>query len=107
MSAGEGAPQSEFDQAVEWLERATGDPLADAVAGRLRIDAVSEPVSRRRYQECRIEGTAEAPGIPPTPVVIEVVIDRRYWPRVGQVLPARISRADPSAFDVGWDALRR
>ena len=29
---------------------------------------------------------------------IEVVIDNRFWPRVGQVLPARVPPADPAAL---------
>ena len=105
--AGEPARPSEFDQAVTWLQRLTGDPLADAVPGRLRIDAVSEVSPRPRYQECRVEGIAEAPGVPTTPVVLEVVFDRRFWPRVGQVLPARVSRSQPGAVEVSWEALRK
>lgn len=99
--------QSEFDQAVTWLQRASGDPMADAVRGRVRIDAVSEVAARGRYQQCRVEATVEAPGIDPTATVIEVVIDRRYWPEVGQVLPARISPSNPQVLEVSWDALRR
>lgn len=98
--------QSETEQAVEWLERATGDPMADAVRGRIRIDGVTDAERRPRYQECRIDATAEAPGIPSTPVTLEVVIDRRYWPRVGQTLPARISASRPTVLEVSWDALR-
>lgn len=99
-------PIDEMAQAVEWLQRATGDPMADAVRGRIRIDAVSDAAARGRYQQCRVEATAEAPGIPPTPTVIEVVIDKRHWPRVGQMLPARISPSNPQVLEVGWEALR-
>ncbi|GEB94700.1 hypothetical protein PFZ49_10355 [Microbacterium lacticum] len=105
--AGADATPSEFDQAVTWLQRLTGDPLADAVPGRIRIDEVTDASPRPRYQECRIEATAEAPGVPPTPVTLHVVIDRRFWPRVGQVLPARVPPGSPAALEVSWDALRR
>ncbi len=99
--------QSEFEQTVQWLQRATGDPMADAVPGRVRVDAVSDAAARGRYQQCRVEVTAHADGIPPTASVIEIVIDTRHWPRVGQVLPARISPSDPRVLEVNWDALRR
>ena len=106
-----GAPgvpdESEFAQAVAWLQRLSGDPLAEAVPGRIRIDAVSDAAPRPLHQECRIEATVEAPGVPPAPVVLEVVIDRRFWPRVGHVLPARVPPADPTALEVEWEALRR
>ena len=52
--AGEPARPSEFDQAVTWLQRLTGDPLADAVPGRLRIDAVSEVSPRPRCGASRL-----------------------------------------------------
>ena len=107
MTASSDDEQDEVAQATQWLERVTGDPMAEAVAGRIRVDAVSAPEGRRRYQECRVEATAEAPGIPPTQVVLEVVIDRRFWPRAGQLLPARVSVSRPTAVEVGWDALRR
>ncbi|WP_448231102.1 hypothetical protein [Microbacterium lacticum] len=98
--------ESEFAQAAAWLQRLSGDPLADAVPGRIRVDAVSDAAPRPRYQECRLEATVEAPGVPPAPVVLEVVIDNRFWPRVGQVLPARVPPADPAALEVEWEALR-
>lgn len=99
-------PQGESAQMTEWLERLSRDPLADAVRGRIRVVSTTDAVGRRRYQECRITATAEGPGIAPTPIVLEVVIDRRHWPQRGQVLPARISVSDPTAVDVFWDALR-
>lgn len=98
--------QDATEQATAWLERVTGDPLADAVRGTARVDAVSEVRSRRRFQECRLTVTVEAPGIPPRPLGLEVVVDRRYWPRAGQVLPARISASDPAVVEIVWDALR-
>lgn len=98
--------RSELEQAAEWIERVTGGPMADAVPGRVRIDAVSAAAARGRYQSCRVEMTAQGPGIPPTVSVIEAVIDKRHWPRVGQMLPARISVSNPHVLEVGWDALR-
>lgn len=100
-------PQSELEQATQWLEAITGDPMADAVRGRLTVVAASEPAARGRYQECRLELMAEAPGIPPTAVSHVAVFPRRQWPTPGTVVPARISRADPSAFEANWEAARR
>ena len=103
--AREAGEQSEIEQATVWLEKLTGDPMADAVRGRVTIVAVSQPAPRPRYQECRVEMIAEAPGIPSTPVVQEVVFSTKRWPRAGVVLPARVSAADPRACEVVWDAL--
>jgi hypothetical protein len=95
------------EDAARQLERITGDPLADAVAGRVRVVSRSEPGGRGRYQPCTIELLAEAEGVPPRTVTTEVVFDRRHWPPVGAVLPARVSRTHPDAVEVNWDALAR
>jgi len=98
---------SEIEQATVWLERLTGDPLADAVRGRVRIVAVSEPAPRPRYQQCRVEMVVEIADSPAgdATIVQEVVFSRTRWPRVGTVLPARVSASDPSVCDVVWDAM--
>ncbi|QKJ18972.1 hypothetical protein [Microbacterium hominis] len=98
---------SEIDDVAAALERLTHDPLADAVRGTVRVVAASEPAPRGRYQECRLDVIAEATGVPPTPVSTAVVTRRRYWPQVGQVLPARVSVSNPTVIDVDWDALAR
>lgn len=98
---------SEIEQATAWLEKITRDPMADAVAGRARIVAAPEPVGRARYQECDVELAVDAPGIPVTTVRMAVVFPRRIWPRVGDVLPARISASDPGMVEVDWERLRQ
>lgn len=98
---------SEIEQATAWLEKITGDPMADAVAGRVRVCAASSPVGRARYQECDLELVAEAPGIPPTIVHQRLVFPRGVWPRAGDVLPARISRSRPDVLEAAWDRLSR
>ena len=100
-------PQGELDQAARWLERLTGDPMASAVRGRLTVLRASEPTARGRFQECRLELRAEAPGIAPTTVAHTAVFDRRHWPPVGFVVPARIAQSDPRVFEANWDALQR
>lgn len=97
--------QSELAQATEWLQRVTGDPMADAAPGRLTIESASDPVRRGRYQECRLELVAEVAGIPPARIVHTAVFDRRHWPQPGLVVPARISRTDPRVFEANWSAL--
>lgn len=96
-----------IDDAAHELERITGDPMADAVPGHVRVIARSEPEGRGRYQACRLELLAEADGIPPRVVITEVVFERDHWPAVDAVLPARVSRAHADAVDVDWDALTR
>jgi hypothetical protein len=98
---------SELDDATHVLERLTRDPMADAVPGLVRVVSASEPASRGRYQECRLELIAEAPGIPHTTVATSVVTRPQTWPRVGMRLPARISVSRPTAVEVDWDALAR
>jgi hypothetical protein len=95
------------DDAAHQLEALTGDPLADAVRGIVRITAASAPEGRRRYQECRLEMQAEAPEIEPRTVRTVAVFDTRSWPAAGAVLPARISRSHADAVEVDWDALAR
>lgn len=98
--------ESEDEMAAQ-LEKLLGSPMADAVPGRVRIVSASEPTGRGRYQACQLEVIAEADGVPPTTVHTEVVTTRKYWPKVGAVLPARVSRSKPENVDINWDALAR
>jgi len=107
MTPSSGPEPSELDKAAAWLERLTRDPLADAVRGRVRVVAVSEPAARGRYQECDLDLLVEADGIPPTRVRQQLVFPRKTWPRVGDVVPARVSRSDPEVFEADWDRLTR
>lgn len=82
-------------------------PDGTAVDGSIRIQSISEPVGRSRFQDCRLEVAVDGPGIVPAIVTMDIVLDRRHWPEVGTVLPARISRADPRVIDADWDVLAR
>jgi hypothetical protein len=42
-------------------------------------------------------------GSPMAGAVHDVVLDRKYWPAIGTVLPARI--APSGAMDINWDVL--
>lgn len=119
MSGGDGRPRSqptpavegEFAQAVRWLQRATGDPMADAAPGRLTVTKASDPAGRSRYQQCRLEllvafAGDEASGAAPVVVAHEAVFPRKHWPEVGQVVPAMIARSDPRVFEAAWEAAR-
>ncbi|MEZ3162226.1 hypothetical protein AB1K54_17060 [Microbacterium sp. BWT-B31] len=97
----------ELDDAARWLERVTGDPMADAVRGRARVTDASPPAGRGRHQECRVTLEVEADGVSARAVEQVVVLDRRYWPVVGTALPARVSLSHPDAVEVDWDALGR
>ena len=99
--------ESELDQAAAWLEQITRDPMADAVAGSVRVVAASEPQGRARYQECAVDLIADAAGVDAAAVATAVVLPRTVWPRVGDVLPARISVSDPQHLEVDWNALTR
>lgn len=92
---------------AEALERLTGSPMADAVPGTIRIVGLSEPKGRSRYQACEMDLILEGPGLESEPLTTEVILDRQYWPTVGMVLRARISRRQPRMIDVNWDALAR
>lgn len=108
---GAGAFESEGEsplvQAAQWLERITGDPLADAVRGRVRVVAVSAPTGRRRYQECTVELAVTASGAPPHAITQVVVLPRSAWPKVGDVLVAAVSPSRPDALEVDWSPLAR
>jgi hypothetical protein len=91
--------------AAETLEKLTGSPMADAVHGTIRIVGLSEPKGRWRYQTCTMDLILEGPGLDSEPLTTEVVLDRRYWPSVGLVMRARISRRQPRMIDVNWEAL--
>lgn len=101
----DGFEQDGLEQAAAWIEAVTHDPMAGAVRGRLTVLSASEPAPRGRYQECRLELIAEAPGIPLTTVAHIAVFSRRRWPRAGVVVPALISPANPQVFDADWGAL--
>jgi len=93
------------DEAAHQLEVVTGDPMADAVVGVVRIVEAPAPKGRGRYQECAVVLAAEAPGIEPRSVRASIVFDTRRWPAPGVVLPARLSRSHPDVLEVAWDAL--
>ena len=97
----------DLDKAAAWLERLTRDPLADAVRGRVTVLAASEPAARGRYQECELQLAVEADGVPRTVVTQQLVFPRAVWPRVGDAVPARISRTQPDVFEADWDRLSR
>lgn len=99
--------QSELDRAAAWLEKLTRDPMADAVRGRVRVVSASEPAARGRYQECTLELIVEGEGLAPTPVTQQLVFPRKVWPRVGDVVPARVSFSHPQVFEANWDLLTR
>lgn len=107
IGAFESESESPLAQAVQWLERITGDPLADAVRGRVRVVAVSAPEGRRRYQECTVELAVTADGAPPHTLTQVVVLPRSAWPKVGDVLVAAVSPSRPDALEVDWSPLAR
>lgn len=107
IGAFESEGESPLAQAAQWLERITGDPLADAVRGRVRVIAVSAPTGRRRYQECTVELTVTAGGAPPHTLTQVVVLPRSAWPKVGDVLVAAVSPSRPDALEVDWSPLAR
>lgn len=95
------------DDAAATLERLTHSPMADAFVGTIRILSLTPPGRWRRYQTCTMELALEAPGMEPETLSTEVVLDRRYWPTVGTILHARISRGLPRMIDADWEALSR
>ncbi|KAA9107775.1 hypothetical protein [Microbacterium rhizomatis] len=95
----------EAEQMAHQLERLVGDPIADAVQGFVRVVSVSEPVGRFGYLSCTIRLATEADGIPETFIDTEIATRRKWWPKVGQRLPARIARSQPDRVDINWDAL--
>ena len=95
------------EEAAEQLERLTRSPMADAFRGTVRILSLSSPKPRGRYQTCQMELQLEAPELQSETLETEVVLDRRYWPAVGTVLRARISRRKPRMLEVDWEALAR
>jgi hypothetical protein len=97
----------EIDRMAQQLERAMGDPIADSVEGFVRVVTVTAPKGRFGYLTCELEVETEADGIPPTRVLTEVVTLRKWWPKVGQRLPARIAKSKPDRIDVNWEALSR
>jgi hypothetical protein len=91
------------DDAAASLEKLVGSPMAGAVHGTVRIVSITEPLKRGRYQDAHLEVEIAGPGIEPAIVPTDVVLDRKYWPAVGTVLPARI--APSGAMDIDWDVL--
>ncbi len=97
----------EIENMARQLERLMGDPIADSVNGTVMIVSVSEPKRRWGYQACQIEIVPDAPGIEPVRIATEVVTTRKNWPKVGGILPARISTTRPERMEINWNALAR
>jgi len=93
------------EETAETLERLTRSSMADAIHGTIRIVSLSQPKGHSRYQACQMELVLEGPGLDHEPLSTEVVLDRRYWPTVGMLLRAHISRNQPRMIEVNWDAL--
>ncbi len=98
---------SDLDDFAHALEKLTGDPMAESVAGTVTVVSASDPAPRGRFQECALELLVEALGVDDRIVRTAVVTRPQSWPRIGQVLPARVSVSHPGAIDVDWDALGR
>lgn len=94
------------EDAAEALDRLTESGLGTPWAGTARILSASAPSGRRRYQACTVELELAAAGFAGATASAEVVVDTRYWPRPGTVLPARFSRTLPRTLDVDWERLR-
>ncbi|MDY0827749.1 hypothetical protein SK224_01275 [Microbacterium sp. BG28] len=94
------------EQAAEALDRLTESGLGSPWIGTARILSATPPSSRRRHQSCTVELALAAEGFEGATTSAEVVIDTRYWPEPGTVLPARFSRALPRTIDVDWEQLR-
>lgn len=95
------------DEAAAALERATGDPMADAWVGTVRVVSATDPAGRGRYQACTVELLLEAPDFPSETMVTEFVFDRRFWPEPGVRVRARFSRRTPREIDANWSSLPR
>lgn len=94
------------EQAAEALDRLTESGLGAPWTGTARILSATPPSSRRRYQTCTVEVALAAQGFEGATASVEVVVDTRYWPTTGTVLPARFSRTLPRTIDVDWERLR-
>ena len=101
---------------TEILEHLHGDDDAreanalEALITRLRRKLGGGVIGTRRgfgYFACQLELMTESADVAPTLVSTEVVTRRKWWPVVGQRLPARIAKSQPSRMDVNWDALAR
>lgn len=93
------------DEAADYLEKITRDPLAGAIHGEVVVVSASERAARGRYQECQVEVDVESAEGAHGRVSTSVVTDAAHWPRVGVRLPARISRVDPTVIEIDWEAL--
>ncbi|MBB2975287.1 hypothetical protein FHX49_000853 [Microbacterium endophyticum] len=92
------------EDAAKQIEKLLGDPMADAVRGRVQVLSVSERVGRAAYQECRVEVRAEAPGMEPATVQTTGVFNRAHWPKPGTIYPAAIAPQHPSSLEVNWES---
>jgi hypothetical protein len=93
------------EDAAEALDRMTESGLGRPWHGTARILSATDAVGRRRFQACSLELELSAPGFEGATASVEVVVDRRFWPRAGMTLPARFSRTEPRTLD--WDVLAR
>lgn len=95
-------PDSELDEAAEWLERLVKDPTE---RGTVTVRAVNEVAPRPRYQTCRIEATIDAPAFGSVEQELEYMVRRDFWPAVGDVLPATVHVERPERTEIDWDLI--
>ena len=95
---------SELDRAAEWLERVFRVPSSrDLVPGVGRVVAASEPSGRGPYAACRLRVVFEAEGVESDEVELECAVRRTRWPAIGDRIPARVDRAEPSQSELRWE----
>ena len=79
------------EEAAHMIEKYTGDPLADAVRGTVRVVSASDREGRARYQACQLEVVTTTAGIPETHISTEVVTSAKYEPHRDQLGRPRTS----------------
>ena len=86
----------------DWLR---GKRMKDPVRGTAQLVACSRWSQPAVASNIVMNLVVSADGMPATPVEHECMCRQDRWPRVGQILPVTVDRADPGRLRVEWDEL--
>ncbi|MCC6832554.1 MAG: SHOCT domain-containing protein [Thermoleophilia bacterium] len=96
-----------FDEFRRAIDALTPAAIDDPVEGTARIVSCSRAPHAATAGTCSLLLVVQAEGVEPYQVEVSEIVRVDRWPAPGQVVPVRVSRADPRTLRVEWDRVPR
>lgn len=76
--------------------------MADPVRGQIEVTGMTPCSNDSIFEMGTLTGMVSASGVPARAVQLKQAFRTSKWPRIGQVLPATLDRANPNLFAIEW-----